>query len=71
MTEEWQKAIEKGELTSVLMVDLCKAFDLVEHSLLLHKLKNYRWSEEALDWSTSYLAKRTQKVNINGQILNS
>ena len=44
MTEEWQKAMEKGELTSVLMVDLCKAFDLVEHSILLHKLKIYRWS---------------------------
>ena len=50
------------------MVDLCKAFDLVELSLLLHKLKIYRCSEEALDWFTSYLSKRTQKVDINGQI---
>ena len=48
MTEEWLKAINKGELTGVLMVDLCKAFDLVDHSLLLHKLKIYRCSEESL-----------------------
>ena len=68
MTEEWLKAMNKGELIGVLMVDLCKAFDLVDHSLLLHKLKIYRCSEEALDWFTSYLSKRTQKVDINGQI---
>ena len=68
MTEEWLKAMNKGELTGVLMVDLCKAFDLVDHSLLLHKLKIYRCSEEALDWFTSYLSKRTQKVDINGQL---
>ena len=48
MTEEWLKAINKGELTGVLMVDLCKAFDLVDHSLLLHKLTIYRCSEESL-----------------------
>ena len=38
MTEEWLKAMNKGELTVVSKVDLCKAFDLVDHSLLLHKL---------------------------------
>ena len=68
MTEELFKAMNKGELTGVLMVDLCKAFDLVDHSLLLHKLKIYRCSEEALDCFTSYLSKRTQKVDINDQI---
>ena len=50
------------------MVDLSKTFDLVDHSLLLHKLNIYRCSYEALDWFTSYLSKRTQKVDINGQI---
>ena len=35
MTEEWLNAMHKGELTGVLMIDLCKAFDLVDHSLLL------------------------------------
>ena len=59
--------MNKGELTGFLMVDLFKAFDLVDHSLLLHKLKIYRCSEEALDWFTFYLSKRTQKVDINGQ----
>ena len=71
MTEEWLNAMHKGELTDVLMIDLCKAFDLVDHSLLLRKLKIYRCSEDALTWFTSYLSERTQRVCINGQISNS
>ena len=63
--------MHKGELTSVLMIDLCKAFDLVDHSLLLRKLKIYRCSENALTWFTSYLSELTQRVDINEQISNS
>ena len=70
MTEEWLNAMHKGELTGVLMIDLCKAFDLVDHSLLLRELKIYRCSENALTWFTSYLSERTQRVDINGQISN-
>ena len=70
MTEEWLNAMHKGELTDVLLIDLCKAFDLVDHSLLLRKLKIYRCSENALTWFTSYLSERTQRVDINGQISN-
>ena len=33
--------MNKGELTGVLMVDLCKAFDLVDHSLLLTSNNKY------------------------------
>ena len=40
--------MNKSELPGVLMVYLCKAFDLVGHLLLLHKLKRYPCSEEAL-----------------------
>ena len=70
MTEEWLNAMHKGELTGVLMINLCKALDLVDHSLLLRKLKIYRCSENALTWFTSYLSERTQRVDKNGQISN-
>ena len=66
MTEEWLEAMNNGELTGVLMVDLCKAFDLVDHSLLLQKLEIYRCTTNALNWFTSYLFKRSQKVDIDG-----
>ena len=61
ITEEWLNAMHKGELTGVLMIDLCKAFDLVDHSLLLRKLKIYRCSKDAHTWFTSYLSERTQE----------
>ena len=48
------------------MVDLCKAFDLVDHSLLLQKLEIYRCTTNALNWFTSYLFNRSQKVDIDG-----
>ena len=60
--------MHKDELTGVLIIDLCKAFDLVDHSLLLHKLDIYRCNEDAVTWFTSYLSERTHRVDINGQI---
>ena len=65
MTEEWLEAMNNGELTGVLMVDLCKAFDLVDHSLLLQKLEIYRCTTNALNWFTSYLFNCSQKVDID------
>ena len=46
------------------MVDFKKAFDLVDHNLLLKKLKHYRLSDETLIWFSSYLLGRKQKVSI-------
>ena len=40
MVDSWLKAINDGKFVGCLMVDFRKAFDLVDHSLLLQKLKN-------------------------------
>ena len=42
MVEKWLKALDKGELVGVLLVDFQKAFDLVDHSILLSKMKLYK-----------------------------
>ncbi len=42
--------------------DLRKAFDLVDHELLLKKLSKYRGSEQSLIWFRSYLTDRQQVV---------
>ena len=42
-----------------------KAFDLVDHTLLLKKLKYYKLSEETISWFSSYLMGRKQKVFVN------
>ena len=71
MTEEWLEAMNNGELTGVLMVDPCKALDLVDHSLLLQKLEIYRCTTNALNWFTSYLFNRSQNVDIDGILSDS
>ena len=47
------------------MVDFRKAFDLVDHTLLLKKLKYYQISDETIKWFSSYLLERKQKVFVN------
>ena len=44
MTDTWLKAINEGKLVGCAMIDFRKAFDLVDHKLLLNKLDFYRFS---------------------------
>ncbi len=53
------------------MVDFYKAFDLVDHEILLEKLKIYQCSENSLNWFTSFKTDRVQKVSLNGQLSDS
>ena len=68
LTERMYKAINKGEYVGMVQFDLSKAFDLVNHSLLLQKLKLYRCNNSALKWFKSYLSNRTQRVNIKNTL---
>ena len=65
MTDTWLKAINEGKLVGSAMIDFRKAFDLVDHQLLLQKLRIYKFSESTLLWFKSYLNERTQQVVIN------
>ena len=48
------------------MLDLQKAFDTINHSILLGKLKAIGFDSTAIDWMKSYLEAREQVVDING-----
>lgn len=57
---------EQGDMNGMLLIDFSKAFDLVDHLILLLKLTNYGISLAALNWFRSYLHERTQVVQIKG-----
>ena len=65
ITDEWLDSIYTGKYTGVLFLDFCKAFDLVDHNILLQKLQIYQGSESALAWFQSYLCDRKQVVRLN------
>ena len=68
MVDSWLKAINDGKLIGCVLVDFRKAFDLVDHKILLKKLQCYKCSENCLKWFESYLTNRTQRVSLNTNV---
>ena len=66
MYERWVEEVDDGNMVGVMMVDLSAAFDMVDHGILLEKLRLYGLEETALSWMTSYLSGRSQSVYIDG-----
>jgi len=69
-TNEWYKNIDNNFLNGVIFVDLKKAFDSLDHQILLEKLKLYGIKPNSLDWFKSYLTDRKQKTLANGTLSN-
>ena len=68
MVDSSLKAINDGKLIGCVLVDFRKAFDLVDHKILLKKLQFYKCSENCLKWFESYLTNRTQRVSLNNSV---
>ena len=64
MLEKWKKTLDKLENVCTIFMDLSKAFDTINHDLLLAKLKVYGFSENALTLMCSYLKDRRQAVQV-------
>ena len=56
----------KGYETDVLYLDYAKAFDKVDHNILLYKLKFYGIDGQLYEWIKSFFTNRTQRVVIDG-----
>ena len=66
-TEKITKAIDKFNHTIGVFLDLSKAFDTIDHEILLYKLNNYGIRGRALEWFRNYLTNRKQFVCVNDQ----
>ena len=60
--------LDEGEVPFTIFIDLSKAFDTLDHTILLRKLQYYGIRGTALTWFKSYLTGRTQSVKFNDVI---
>ena len=67
-TDYWLMNIDNGKLNSVVFLDIRKAFDTVNHDILLQKLECYGIQGNELIFFQSYLENRIQTCNVNGHM---
>ena len=66
MCDEWYANMHKGKLNGVRFLDIRKAFDSINHNILLEKLETqFGISNNELKWFKSYLTNREQVCAIN------
>ena len=65
MLENIRNALDNGECAVGIFLDFQKAFDTVDHDILLNKLYNYGIRGVALEWFKSYISNRYQVVTYN------
>ena len=65
MLEMWKNTLDKGGYVSAIFMDLSKAFDTLNHNLLIAKLGAYGFERDSLSFMKSYLKDRQQRVRVN------
>ena len=68
LTDKVLRGFDEGLLTGILLIDLQKAFDTIDHEILLQKLKAIKFSESTIKWFKSYLSQRIFLVNIENRL---
>jgi len=62
--ENIKHLLDKGGVVGAVFLDLKRAFDTVNHKILLTKLSKFNFSSDAIKWIESYLSNRSQSVRI-------
>ena len=68
MIETWKRKQNMGHIVGVTYMDLSKAFDSLNHELLIAKLKCYGLDQHAVEFFRSYLSNRYQCCKINNTL---
>ena len=63
--EMWKNTLDKGDYVSAIFMDLSKAFDTLNHNLLIAKLGAYGFERNSLSFMKSYLNDRQQRIRVN------
>ena len=58
------KGFDKDLMTGMILIDLQKAFDTIDHDILLQKLYAFGFSKHTVNWFQSYLSNRSFLVNL-------
>ena len=68
LIDQINSSFEKSHFTLDVFIDLSKAFDTVDHHILVPKLENYGVNGKNLSWFQSYLKIRKQHLNFNNKL---
>ena len=64
-TNKWYQALDQKQYVAVLFLDVSKAFDTVNHPLLLSKLHCLGFDPSSVTWFKSYLSGRSQVTRVS------
>ena len=70
-TNSWSVNIDNGLVNGVIFIDPKKAFDTIDRTILIRKLRKYGIDSSSLKWFESYLCDRNQKCSTNGHLSNT
>ncbi len=64
LIEKIKSLLDKGGVVGAVFLDLKKAFDTVNHRILMSKLASFNFCSDTLKWIESYLSNRSQSVQV-------